>query len=128
MFNRQKEDLFLSAPVTKLSAIGVLLPANTAQQIPIGATKSDKVTATAMIRTEDKFVRRQLRETPLDVARAQPRAIPPDGDNFAIAQLSNPLEGVFKTRREIAAHLSVNASSGIDCMSGRGEKVYISAE
>ena len=123
VFNRQQGNVFFSTPLPKLSAIGVLPPFNIAEHFPIGGTKRNEVTAATMVRTEDKFVGRQLRESSLDVARAQLRAIPPDGHNFVVAQLSDPLDGIFKTRREIAAHLSVMASSGIDGLSGRREKV-----
>ena len=112
MFNRQKEDLLLSAPVTKLGAIRVLLPANTAQQFPIGATKSDEVTATAMIGAENQLLRPQLRETSLDVARAQPRAISPDRDDFVIAKLRNSLDCVFKACGKTATNLTMNVGIG----------------
>jgi hypothetical protein len=112
MFNREQEDLLVSAPLAKLRTIGVLLPANAAQQFTIGGTESDKVTAAAMVRTEDELVRRQLRESPLEIDRAQPRAIPADSDDLVVAKLRNSLDCVFKTRRETATNLTMNVGIG----------------
>ena len=125
LLNRQQEEIFVAAPLAKLGAIGVLFPADTAQQFPICGMKSDKVTATAMIRPEDKLLRRQLRESPLNVSRAKPRAIPPDGDNFVIAELRDSFDRVLKPRRKIPARLPVNVWSDGDRFSGRGKKMKI---
>ena len=70
--------------------------------------KSNEVAAAAMVRPEDKLLRRQLRESALDVARAKARAIPPDGDNLIIAKLRDSLDCVLEARREIASCLPVN--------------------
>jgi hypothetical protein len=126
VFNRQQEDLLVSAPMAKLCAIGVLLPANAAQQFPSGGTESDKITAAAMVGTEDELLRRQLRESALDVAHAQLRAIPPDRDNFVIAKLRDSLDRVLKARREISAGLPVNAGTGRDRTSRGREQMNIS--
>lgn len=95
--------------MAKLRTIGVLLPANAAQQFPIGGTESNKVTAAAMVRAEDKLLRRQLRESALEIARAKGRAIPADRDNFLIAKLRDPFDRVLKSRRKTATLLPVNA-------------------
>jgi hypothetical protein len=125
MFNRQKEELFVSAPVAKLGAIGVLFPADIAQQFPIGGMESDEVTATAMVRTEDKLLRRQLRECALDVTRPKPWAIPTDGDNLVIAKLRNSFDRVLKAGCEIPPRLSMNLRTGSNRTVGRSEKVKI---
>ena len=69
MFNRQQEKILVSASVAKLGAIGVLFPADTAQQFPIGGMESDQVAPAAVVRPEDKLLSRQLRESAFDVAR-----------------------------------------------------------
>jgi hypothetical protein len=125
MFNRQQKEILVSAPVTKLGAISVLSPADTAQQFAIVGMKSDQIAAAAMIRTEDKLLRRQLHESPLDVACPKPRAIPTDRDNFVVAKLRDPFDRVLKPCREIPASLPVNVGSDADRFSGRREKMKI---
>jgi hypothetical protein len=126
MFNRQQEDLLVSAPMAKLRTIGVLLPANAAQQFPIGGTESDKVTAAAMVRTEDELLRRQLHESALEIASAKPRAIPSDGDDFVVAELCDSLDSVLEPRREIPARLAMDARPGSGRIARRREKMKIS--
>jgi hypothetical protein len=108
MLNRQQKDVLVSAAIPKLGAICVLLPAHAAQQCPIAGTKRDEIAAAAMIRSEDQFSRYQLRESALDVDRAEPRAIPADRDHFVIAELRDSFDRVFKAGREIPARLPVN--------------------
>lgn len=112
MFDRQKEELLVSAPVAKLGAIGVLFPANATQQFAIGGMESDEITATTMVRAEDELLRRQFRESALDITRTKRRAVPTDRDNFVIAKLHDSLDRVLKARREIPARLPVNVRFG----------------
>lgn len=108
MLNRQQEKVLLSAPAAKLTTIGVLFPADAAQQFPIGGMESNQVAAAAVVRAEDKLLRRQLRERALDVARPKPRAIPADSDNFLIAKLRDSFDRALKPRREVPPHLTMN--------------------
>jgi hypothetical protein len=50
VLNRQQKDLLISAAIPKLGAIGVLFPAHSAQQFPIGGTKRNEVATSAVIR------------------------------------------------------------------------------
>ncbi|HYJ04675.1 MAG TPA: hypothetical protein VEX43_06050 [Chthoniobacterales bacterium] len=125
VLNRQQEDVFVSAPVAKLGEIRVLFPADTAQQCSIDGMKRDEITAAAMVRADDEFLRRQLRESALDIARPKPRTIPTDRDNFVVAKLRDSLDRVFQARREISARLSVNAGPGRDWIAGGSEKMNI---
>jgi hypothetical protein len=125
MFDRQKGDLLVSTSTSKLSAIGVLFPADAAQQLPIGGMERNEITAAAMVRPENKPLRRQLRESTLDVGWPKLRAISPDGHNFVITKLRNPFDCVLKTRREILPRLSVNAGSRNNCATGGSKKMHI---
>jgi hypothetical protein len=125
MFNRQQEDGRVSAPMAKLRTIGVLLPANAAQQFTIGGMESDKVTAAAMVRPEDELLRRQLRESALEIAGAKSRAIPTDGDNFLIAKLRDPFDRVLKSGRKTSPHLPVKAQPRSVRIARRREKMKI---
>lgn len=125
VFNRQQEEVLLSAPVAKLGTIGVLFPADAAQQFAIGGMETDEVAAAAMVRPDNKLLRRQLHESVLDVDCAKPRAIPPDGDNFVIAKLRDSFDRVLKARRECAARLPVNAGPGSGRILSRSEEVEI---
>jgi hypothetical protein len=87
--------------------------------------ESDQVAATAMVRAEDKLLRRQLRESALDVARAQARAIPPDRHNLLIAELRDLFDGVFKAGRETSPGLPVNAGTSGARASCRREQMNI---
>lgn len=126
MFHRQQKEMFLPAAIPKLGAIGVLFPANTAQQFPIGGTKRDEIAPAAMVRAEDKPLRRQLRKSALDVGCAKTGAVPADGDDFVVATLRDSFDRVLKALREIAARLPVNVRSDADRLSGRCEIMKIS--
>ena len=108
MFNRQQRNVFFSAPIAKLSAIGISLPFHAAEQLPVSQTKRDEIATPAMIRPEDQFPRRQLNESPFYIDRAKTRAIPSHGDHFLISELGNLLDRVLKARREIPPGLAVN--------------------
>jgi hypothetical protein len=125
MFNRQQQKVFVSESVPELGAIGVLFPADIAEQFAICGMERDEITPAAMVWAEDELLLRQLRESALDVARAKPRAIPPDGDNFVIAKLRNSFNGVLKARREIRSGLPVNAPPGTKRPWRRCEKMNI---
>lgn len=87
--------------------------------------ESDEITTAPVIRPEDEFLRRQLRESPLDVARAKSRAIPPNRDNFVIAKLRDSLDRVFQASGKVAARLPMNLRTGSRRNWGRCEKVKI---
>jgi hypothetical protein len=125
VLNRQQEEIPVSAPLAKLGAIGVLFPADPAQQFPIGGMERDQVATTAMVRAEDEPLRRQLRESALDIARPESRAIPPDGDDLVIAKLRNSLDRVLEARRESASRLPMKVWPGSGRIAGRREKVKI---
>lgn len=125
VLNRQEEDLFWSAAMAKLSAIGVLLPFNVAEQFPIGRTKRDEVATAAMVRPEDQFPCGQLIESKFDVGRTKSRAIPADRDHFVISKLGDFFDSVLKAACEIPARLPVNERAGSDRIASRREKVNI---
>jgi hypothetical protein len=125
LLNRQKVNMFVSATIPKLGAIGVLLPAHAAQQFPVGGTEPDQIAPAAMIGPDDQFSRRQLSESALDIDRAKPRAVPPDRDDFIIAKLRNSFDGILQTRREITASLPVDVKPRSDLFLRRGEKMNI---
>ena len=85
MLYRQQENLSVSAAIPKLGAIGVLFPAHPAQQFPLSGAERDQIATAAMVRPEDKLLRRQLSERALDIDRAQAGAIPSDRNYFVIA-------------------------------------------
>lgn len=123
MFHRQQKKMLVSAPVTKLSAIGVLFPADRHQQFPIGGTEGDKITAAAMVRPQDKLLRRQPGERTFDVSDAKTRAVPPDSDNFVVTKPRHFLDRVLKPHREIPARLPMNAWPGRAGIVSRRENV-----
>ena len=108
MLNRQQENVFVSAPLAKLGAIGVLFPAYAVQQLSIGRAERDQIATPAMVRPEDQFSRRQLSKRALDIEPAKTGAIPADRDDFVIAQLRDFFDRVLQARREITARLSVD--------------------
>lgn len=112
VFDRQQEELLVSAPGAKLGAIGVLLPANATQQFAIGGMESDEVAAAAVVRPEDEFLRRQLCESALDVGCPKPRTIPTDCDDFVVAELGHRLDRVFESLGKTAAGLAMNSWIG----------------
>ena len=80
-----------------------------------------------MVWAENKPLRGQLRESAVDIDCAKARAISPDGDNFVITQLGDSIDRIFKSGREIPAHLPVNAGPISARLSRRSEKVNIGA-
>jgi hypothetical protein len=125
MLNRQQENVFVSAPLAKLGAIGVLFPAHAAQQLSIGGTERDQIATTAMVRPEDQFSRRQLSKRALDIDRAKPGAIPADRDYFVIAQLRDFFDRVLQARGETPADLTMNMWTGNRRFPSRCEKMNI---
>lgn len=112
MLNRQQENVFVSAPLAKLGAIGILFPAYAVQQLSIGRAERDQIATTAMVRPEDQFSRCQLSKRAVDIDRAKPGAIPSDRDYFVIAQLRDFFDRVLQARREIATRLPVDMETG----------------
>jgi hypothetical protein len=95
----------------KLRTIGVLPPANSAEQFSICGPKGDEVAPTAMVRPQNKFLRPQLGEGPLNVGCPKSRAIPPDDYDFVIAELRYFFHGVLKASGKIATRLTVRAGT-----------------
>lgn len=128
VLHRQEKDLRCSAAFPKLGAIGVFFPTHAAQQFPIGGTKRDEIATAAMIGAEHERVRRELRESALDIFRAKARTIAADRDYFVIAELRDPLDRVLKARREIPARLSMHLATGNGRITSRSEKMDINPQ
>ena len=125
LFNCQKEEVTLSAPFSKLRAIGILSPADAPKQFAICRMERDEVTAAPMVRPEDKLVRPELRKSALNVTCPKCRAIPAYGNNFLIAKPRNSLDRILEASGEVAPHLSVNAWAGEALTGSRREKVKV---
>jgi hypothetical protein len=78
-----------------------------------------------MIRPEDKFLRRQLRERVFDIERAEARAIAAHRDDFVVTESDNRLDRVFEALGKTASGLAMNMGTGNACISGRREKVNV---
>lgn len=81
-----------------------------------------------MIGTEDERVRRELRESALDIFHVKAWTIAPDRDHFVVAQLRDPLDRVFKARCKIPARLSMHLATGNGRITSRSEKMDINPE
>ena len=62
-----------------------------------------------MIRPEYQSFELQFCKGPVDISRAQIRAVAPDRDNFVVAKRGDFFDGVFQPRREVMAVLPMNA-------------------
>ena len=100
--------MFLATTTPEGSAIGVLFPADIAQQASVGGMKANQVAPAAMVWSENQFLRRQLQESALDVTCLKFRTVPPDGDNFVIAELGDSFDRILETRCEISSSLSMD--------------------
>ena len=109
MLEGQQANFRGQAAAAKLRAIGVPLPAHAAEQIPVTQTKRDQIAATAMIWSENKFLRLQFSKGIFDVDRAKTRAIAADNDNFVVPKLIDFLDRIFQPRREVPPNLPVDS-------------------
>lgn len=87
-FHRQEKDGRLMGPRHQLSAVGVLIPADSLEKCEVSGAKRDKIAATAMVWTQNKTVRSELRESQVNVLFAQFRAIPANHNDFVVTQSS----------------------------------------
>ena len=78
-----------------------------------------------MIGTEDELLRRELRESALDIVPVKARAIAADRDHFVVTELGNRLDRVLKARRKIPACLSMHTPTGNSDITSRREKMDI---
>ena len=109
----------------QLGAIGVSFPAHVAEQFAIGGAKRDEITTAAMIRPEDKLLRRQLSKRVFDIERAKSRAIAAHRDDFVVTELGNRLDRVFEALGKTASGLAMNTWTGNTRVSGGGEKMNV---
>ena len=109
VLNRQKKAGVLSAAVAQLSAVRILFPPDPTEQSVIGGMKRDQITAAAMVWAKHQLLRRQFSESLLDVARAEPWAIPPDRDDLVVTELRDRFDRILEAFGKIVTTLSMNA-------------------
>ena len=110
----QYADLRRQAAVAKLGEIRVSLPMDAAEEVPIAQPKREEIATTAMIWSENKFSRPQLRKGIFEIDGAKTGAVATDHDNFVVAELVDFLDRVFQPCREVVSDLPVDTRFGRD--------------
>lgn len=127
LFYSKPEQLRPIDAAGELPAIGVPVPANSADHRAIHRSERDQITATAVIRTEHKSAPREFGERRRDVGGIEVRTIDGDGDNFFVSRRTQRLDRILESLRKCFAYLWMKARTIRTRKVSATEDVQISA-